>query len=350
MPVTKEATHLIVPVFIPHQGCPFQCIYCRQDKITDQSMMPVSASYIQKILDTSLESPRFLSAHVKEVAFYGGTFTNIPLEKMKEFLEATAPYLRQGLFKSIRVSTRPDSINGETLKLMKGYGVSTVELGAQSMDDSVLMLSKRGHTSRDTISAVALLKRYGFKVGIQLMPGLPGDSESIFNNTIDKVIDLHPDMARLYPAIVIRETELASMYHTGAYSPLTLDEAVRICSESCIRLEDNDIPVIRIGLMSSSSLLRDGEILAGPWHSAFGFLVRSYIHQNKIEPLLPKITGRVNIGVRAPGREIPLIRGYKNEGVRRIEERSGAKVIYIKSDDSIPNGQIEVDELNPSYC
>ena len=344
MPVIKER-HLIVPVFIPHQGCPFQCIYCRQDKITDQSIIPSSASFIKNILDTALESPRFSTAHTKEVAFYGGTFTNIPQSKMKEVLGAVAPYLKQGLFNSIRVSTRPDSIDAARLELIKSYGISTVELGVQSMDDNVLMLSKRGHTSHDVINAVALLKQYDFKVGIQLMPGLPGDSESIFNDTVDKVIDLNPDMARLYPAIVINGTELASMYRNGGFRPLTLDDAVRICGDSCLRLENNDIPVIRIGLMSSPSLLRDGEILAGPWHSAFGFLVRSYIHHKKIEPLLHKFAKTANIGIRAPMKEIPLVRGYKNEGVRLLEDKSGARIIYIKHDDSIPPGRIEVDGL-----
>ena len=307
--------------------------------------MPASPSHIKKILDISIESPRYSSAHTKEVAFYGGTFTNIPLASMKEILDAVAPYLQQGLFNSVRVSTRPDSIDGGRLKLMKSYGVSTVELGVQSMDDNVLMLSKRGHTSRDTIQAVALLKQYGFRVGIQLMPGLPGDSEPAFTETIDKVIALKPDMARLYPAIVIRETELASMYHSGRYRPLTLDEAVRICGEGCSRLEDNSIPVIRIGLMSSPSLLRDGEILAGPWHSAFGFLVRSYIHHKKVGVFLPRFNNTATIGLRAPAREIPLVRGYKNEGVRLLEEKSGARIIYIKPDDSIPSGRIGVEEL-----
>jgi histone acetyltransferase (RNA polymerase elongator complex component) len=307
--------------------------------------MPASGSYIKNILDISIESPRYSSAHTKEVAFYGGTFTNIPRAKMEEILETVAPYLQQGIFSSIRVSTRPDSIDGGRLELMKSYGVSTVELGVQSMDDNVLMLSKRGHTSHDTVQAVALLKQYGFKVGIQIMPGLPGDSESAFNETIDKVITLKPDMARLYPAIVIRDTELASMYHSGGYSPLTLEQAIRICGESCSRLEDNSIPVIRIGLMSSPSLLTDGEILAGPWHSAFGFLVRSYIHHKRIGAFLHDFGCAATIGIRAPKREIPLVRGYKNEGVRLLEEKSGARIIYVKPDDSIPSGRIEVDKI-----
>jgi histone acetyltransferase (RNA polymerase elongator complex component) len=308
-------------------------------------MMPASESYIKETLETSLESPRFVSAHTREVAFYGGTFTNLPASKMEQMLETVAPYLKQGLFDSIRVSTRPDSIDRGRLELMKSFGVSTVELGVQSMDDNVLKLSKRGHTSNDTIRAVDLLKQYDFKVGIQLMPGLPGDSESIFFNTVKQVIDLKPHMTRLYPAIVIKGTELASIYHADGFRPLTLDDAIKICGESCIRLEDNGIPVIRIGLMSSPSLLLDGEILAGPWHSAFGFLVRSYIHQKKIEAFLPEFSCRADIGIRAPGREIPLVRGHKNDGVRLIEAKSGARIIYIRPDDSIPPGRIEVDEL-----
>lgn len=346
MPVVKEARHLIAPVFIPQQGCPFQCIYCRQDKIANQSMKPVSASFIKETLETAMKSPRFSSAGTKEVAFYGGTFTNIPRTKMKDMLGAVAPYLKKGLFNSIRVSTRPDCMDGDRLELMRSYGVTTVELGVQSMDDTVLKLSKRGHTSGDVINAVDLLKRHGFRVGVQLMPGLPGDSEDIFNRTIDRVIGLNPDMARLYPAIVIRDTGLASMYNSGKYVPLTLDQAIRLCGESCSRLEDSDIPVIRIGLMSSPSLLSDGEMLAGPWHTAFGFLVRFYIHHKKIDAFLPRFTGPARIGIRAPAREIPLLRGYKNEGVRLLEDRSGARIIHIKADNSIPPGKIEVDEFD----
>jgi histone acetyltransferase (RNA polymerase elongator complex component) len=344
LPVIEER-YLIAPIFIPHQGCPFQCIYCRQDKISNQSIAPASISYIKKTLDAALKSDRFASARTKEVAFYGGTFTNLSRATIKQMLEIVAPYLEQGLFDSIRVSTRPDSIDVARLELMKGYGVSTVELGVQSMDDNVLMLSKRGHASEDTVKAVALLKQYDFKVGIQLMPGLPGDSESIFADTVEKVIGLKPDMARLYPAIVIKGTELESDFHAGAYRPLTLDEAIRICAMSCLNLENHGIPVIRIGLMSSPSLLRDGEIVAGPWHSAFGFLVRSAIHHRKIEPFLPKLKSPAALGIRAPRREIPLVRGYKNEGVRLIEEKTGAQIAYIKPDDNILPGRIAVDEI-----
>lgn len=344
MSVTEERP-LIVPIFIPHQGCPFQCIYCRQDKIAGRPIDPVSPDYIKQTLDAATRSSKFTFTRRKEVAFYGGTFTNLPEEKMRLMLEAVAPYLREGLFTSIRVSTRPDSIDEGRLELMKSYGVSTVELGVQSMDDNVLALSKRGHSSSDVIKSVALLKQHGLSVGIQLMPGLPGDSESIFNRSIEKVLDLEPQMARLYPAIVIRETELASIFQAGGYKPLELDEAIKICGYACERLEGHGIPVIRIGLMTSPSLTAEGEILAGPWHSAFGFLVRSYIHQKRIEHFFTGLRRHVDIGIRAPGREIPLVRGYKNEGVRLIEKTSGIKIVYIKPDDAVLPGTIEVEEI-----
>ncbi|MFC1535328.1 elongator complex protein 3 [Thermodesulfobacteriota bacterium] len=343
MSVTRTERPLIIPIFIPNQGCPHQCIYCQQEKITDQSKTSVNGLYIKQILDKAKKSVHFSSSKEREVAFYGGTFTNLPFSRMRELLEAVNPYLNQGLFRSIRVSTRPDEIDGKRLDLMKDLGVSTVELGVQSMDDEVLRLSRRGHTADDTVKSVGLLRRYGFKVGVQLMPGLPGDSEEKFRRTIAEVVKLKPDMARLYPAIVINGTELALWYNENRYQPLRLEAAVRICQESCIRLESMGIPVIRMGLMSSASLLREGQVVAGPWHTAFGFLVRSGIHRKRIEPFLPKSGVASKIGIRAPHREISLIRGYKNQGLGLIEKKIGAKVKYVNPDDSIPSGRIEVD-------
>jgi histone acetyltransferase (RNA polymerase elongator complex component) len=264
---------------------------------------------------------------------------------MKEMLEAVAPFLREGLFKSIRVSTRPDSLQEEQLHLMRKLGVATVELGTQSMDDGVLKLSRRGHSSQDTVESVHLLKAHGFKVGIQLMPGLPGDSEEIFLKTVGEVIKLRPDMVRLYPTLVIKGTELATWYMENRYHPLSLDAAIRICQESCVRLEQKGIPVIRIGIMSSPALLLSDEIMAGPWHSAFGFLVRSGIHQEKIASCLHAQGVAGQIRLRVPSAEIPLVRGYKNRGLRLIEEKTGARVVDTIGDDAVPSGQVEVDVL-----
>jgi histone acetyltransferase (RNA polymerase elongator complex component) len=300
---------------------------------------------VTEILDAAIRSPRFDPSLRPEVAFYGGTFTGLSEERIMELLGAVMPYLREGLFHSIRLSTRPDALQEGKLELLRRFGVSTVELGAQSMDNRVLDLSRRGHLAEHTVAGVRGLQTHGFKVGIQLMPGLPGDTEEGFRRTVDRVLELKPDMVRLYPALVIRGTELETRYLEGLYRPLTLWEAVRICVEATARFERNGIPVIRIGLMSSPSLLEEGTIVAGPWHRAFGFLVRSKIHRQRIGPLLPEPGRAERIRLRVPRREIPLVRGHENTGLREIEEKSGAVVVEVRPDDSLLPGRLEVDLL-----
>ncbi len=345
MSTESKRKHLIIPVFIPYQGCPHKCIYCRQDKITGQPEEKVHASDVTRLIELAKESPKFKTAHAREIAFYGGTFTSLDADYMIELLGTAADCIRDKSIDSIRISTRPDEIDETRLELIKSYGVTTVELGVQSMDNDVLRRSGRGHTAEDTVNAVSLLKKYGFKTGVQLMPGLPGDSGEIFQTTIDRVIELAPDIARLYPAIVIKGTGLAKLYKAGKYKPLSVDEAVKICSLSCERLEKAGVNVIRIGLMSTPSLLEEGEIMAGPWHNAFGFLVRSEMYLKKIMTFLPAAGTIAEIGIRMPEREIPLLRGYENSGLKKIEKMSSLKVQYVKPDNNISPCQIEVDVI-----
>ncbi len=340
----RQLKTLIVPIFIPNLGCPERCVFCEQEKITSQPNQKINKKHVEKVLDKAILSKDFDVRREPEVAFYGGTFTMLSLGRIKELIEAVVPYIRQGLFRSIRVSTRPDALDKERLELMKDCGVDTIELGCQSMDDEVLSLSKRGHTAEDTARAVQMLRTMGFSVGIQLMPGLPGDSNDKFRSTITQVIALQPDMVRLYPTLVIRGTELALWYKEGKYQPLRCEDAVNICIDSCIRLESDGIPVIRLGLMSSPSLLEKGQIIAGPWHPSFGFLVRAGIHQKKIEHLLPRPGTTSMIRVMAPKREIPLVRGYKNQGIKWIKTKTGAKIIKVESDDSIPKGSVRIEK------
>ena len=335
---------LIVPVFIPNQGCPHRCVFCEQERITSYSARPINGSDVEKIIDRAIHAAHFDKRRNPEVAFYGGTFTRLPIANMESLLCAVEPFLKAGYFGSIRVSTRPDALDEDRLALMKSYGVLTVELGVQSMADDVLALSKRGHTSEDARKGVQILRRHGFKVGIQLMPGLPGDSEWKFKSTIAAVIKLNPDMVRLYPVVVIRGTELARWYKEGRYDPLSLEAAVRLCAESCIRLERENIPVIRMGLMSSPSLLEAGQIIAGPWHPAFGFLVRSRIYHIGLEGELPPPGESSIIRIFVSRREIPLIRGYKNQGLQLLKAKTGASVIQVKTDDSIPRGRVRVEK------
>jgi histone acetyltransferase (RNA polymerase elongator complex component) len=335
---------LIVPVFIPNQGCPHRCVFCDQEKITSQPARPMESQRVREILDQARRSTLFCARKHREIAFYGGTFASLPEKTIRELLGVVAPYLQEGIFHSIRVSTRPDSIDEKKAALLKGLGVSTVELGTQSMDDEVLRMTRRGHIGLDTEKAVDLLKQCGFRVGIQLMPGLPGDSAERFSATIQKVIRLKPDMVRLYPVIVIRGTELAQWVERGQYQALALEEAVRICAESCLRLEEAGIPVIRIGLMASPSLREKGQVLAGPWHDSFGHLVRSEIYQRRIEAYLPGPGEAKRISIRVPSKDIALLRGHKNEGIRRIEEMTRAIIDGILPDDSLLSGRITVEK------
>lgn len=335
----------IIPIFIPHQGCPHRCVFCQQRTITNVSEEPRTPHDIKTAIESAIGSKRFPSHRPKEVAFYGGTFTSLPTSSMKGMLSAVMPFMEQGSISAIRLSTRPDSIDEKVLDILQSYGVATVELGVQSMNDEVLTLSNRGHTASDTVHAVRLLKKREFTVGVQLMPGLPGDSSVVFMDTIDKIVGLKPHMARLYPALVLKGTKLAQWYQQGRYTPMGLEETVSVCKDACMRLEASGIPVIRIGLMSSPSLLNKGEIIAGPWHPSLGTLVRSAMHIDGVKPCLPEPGEAKTIIVRAPRRDIPLLKGYKNIGLKHLESITGATIKNILPDDSIAPGQVAFDAL-----
>jgi histone acetyltransferase (RNA polymerase elongator complex component) len=263
---------MIIPFFIPHAGCPHQCVFCNQKNITGQSA-PVDPSSVP---DTIIGYFRTNTGKKPvQVAFYGGSFTALPINTQREYLEAVQPFIYAGEVQSIRLSTRPDCITPDILTRLKTYRVGTVELGVQSMDDRVLELSGRGHTARDTINAVTLLREHDVTVGLQLMPGLPGDSSNGFTSTVEKVVALKPDFVRLYPALVIEGTPLAELYRTGRYAPLALDDAVSLCRDALVRFEQANIDVIRIGLQPTEELEKSGTILAGPYHPAFRQLVES---------------------------------------------------------------------------
>jgi len=263
---------MIIPFFIPHSGCPHQCVFCNQKKITGEHNQPFPESIPVKIAD-------YLKTDKKkkpvQVAFYGGTFTALPRETQRRYLAAVQPFIHAGKVESIRVSTRPDCITEEVLSLLVEHRVSTVELGAQSMDDSVLARAGRGHTGADTVSAVALLRKHAFSIGIQLMPGLPGDSRERFFMTVDRTIDLRPDVVRIYPALVIKDTPLEELYNAGRYEPLSLEEAVRWCKVALGRFEQSGIKVIRMGLQPTEELSKPGTIVKGPYHPSFRQLVQA---------------------------------------------------------------------------
>lgn len=255
---------LIIPVFIPFGGCPNRCVFCDQFGVAGAEGLPGPeevASTIELYLFTWRGTGR------REVAFYGGSFTGLPTGVQERYLDVAVPYLADGRLDGVRVSTRPDYIDPAIAGFLRARGVDTVELGVQSMDESVLELSGRGHTRADTVRAVGLLRDGGFSVGVQVMPGLPGDTVDTILATADELAALGPDFARVYPTLVLAGTELHGLYEKGEYEPWPLDEMAGVCAEVCRRFTGAGVRVIRVGLQPTRELER--QVVAGPYHPAF---------------------------------------------------------------------------------
>jgi histone acetyltransferase (RNA polymerase elongator complex component) len=261
---------LIIPIFIPFEGCAHQCVFCNQQSITGRAGAP-DISEIKETVETYLTTWR--GGGQKEAAFYGGSFTALPEPVQIEYLESVAGFVTDGRLDGVRVSTRPDCILGSTPGFLRPRHVRTVELGAQSMRDEILTLSGRGHTVRDIVRAVKFLKDGGLKVGLQLMPGLPGDTVETILESTRTAVSLAPDFIRIYPTLVIKDTPLEKMYSTGAYAPWALDRMLEVTVEMLRLFNEAGIPVIRIGLPHSGDFSRS--VIAGPYHPGFGGLVRA---------------------------------------------------------------------------
>ena len=217
-----------IPIFVPHRGCPFDCVFCNQKRITG-TQKEVTADDVHNIIGEYLKTLPSKNRRI-EAAFFGGSFTGIPINEQSELLAAANEYLKKGDIDGIRLSTRPDYIDKEILDNLLKYGVTTIELGVQSMDDSVLKSSNRGHTRKDVINAVRLIKEYSFTLGLQMMTGLPGDTDEKSLYTADEIIKLKPDIVRIYPTLTIKDTFLEKMYLTGKYQPQSVDEAVNLAN------------------------------------------------------------------------------------------------------------------------
>ncbi len=259
---------LIIPVFLPFAGCPHQCVFCDQVGITGRDGLP-DEDAVRRTIDAHLAS--WKGAGAREVAFYGGSFTALQPERQKAYLEIAREYVLGKAVDSIRLSTRPDCVSAGSCAFLLGYGVRTVELGAQSMSDEVLRLSGRGHGADDTRRAVKTLRESGMRVGLQLMPGLPGDSRVTMMQTAEEAARLRPDFVRIYPALVIKGTPLHRMYLSGQYTPWPLEEMADMCRGISAVFRDADIPVARFGLQPTAELERS--LVAGPYHPAFRQLV-----------------------------------------------------------------------------
>lgn len=280
--------YFIIPIFVPHEGCPHNCIFCNQRKITGSSTS-TTANIVKEIIESHLQTIDISKNPKLEVAFYGGSFTGIDIEKQRELLQVAYNYKKRGFIDGIRLSTRPDYIDEEILNLLKEYDVDTIELGVQSLDEDVLKASYRGHSVQDVYNASELIKSWGFNLGHQMMIGLPLDTKEKSINTAKSIIKLNPYCVRIYPTLVVKDTYLEKMYKEETYKPLPLKEAVSLCTDLLIMFEFNNIDVIRIGLQPTDNINWGKDVIAGPFHPAFRQLVVSNIYKLVLDDFFDNI-------------------------------------------------------------
>lgn len=298
-----------ISIFVPHQGCPCQCSFCNQKTITGQTKAPTAEDVINAV-ETALKKKNF----EYEIAFFGGSFTAIEREYMISLLGAAAPYVENGSVKGIRISTRPDCIDSEILDILKKYGVTSIELGAQSMDDNVLLANRRGHTAEDVVNASELIKCYGFELGLQMMTGLYMDTAEKAIETAEKIIALKPDTVRIYPTVVLKGTYLAELYLKEEYKPLNADDSAELCARLVPMFEKAGIKIIRLGLHSSEDIKKN--MLAGGFHDSFGELVKSRMLVEKILALPP---GDYQVFVNP--RSLSKLKGNNKSNIYLLMER-----------------------------
>ena len=317
--------HINVALFVPDEGCPHRCSFCNQKTISGK-VTPLKTEDIISAVETALSGNKDTSEG--EIAFFGGSFTAIERSYMVSLLETAKPYIDKGLFGGIRISTRPDKINEEVLSLLKKYGVTSIELGCQSMSDEVLSMNNRGHTAEDVVKAGKLIKEYGFEFGVQMMTGLYGDTDERAIETAEKLISLNPDTARIYPTVVLEGTELALLYKEGKYKPQTVDEAVSLCSKLLLMFHKADIPVIRLGLHSGGNV--EEGFVAGAYHPAFREKCESAVYYKKVKEILEKSNiNKGEITITVGSKFVSQMTGQGKENIKKLSE-DGYKVKILQ--------------------
>lgn len=344
----------MIPIFIPHIGCPHICIFCNQRRIalgrqervnpTSEIPMPVTPEMVANTIKEYIGNGA--NNKIWEVAFYGGTFTAMPQNLQELLLAPAKEALDQKIISHIRCSTRPDAISDEILTMLKEYGVTTVELGVQSLNNEVLKNAKRGHTAEDVYKAVALLRSYDFKIGLQYMPGLPGDTWQTIVKTTVEATQLQPDFVRIYPVLVIDDTELADAYRSGQYTALTMDEALAYSAFMKTYFENHQIDVIRTGLQATEELDKGNSVVAGPYSPSFGeeTINLQILHKLHYGIHILKATYGNNLMTSMPGDEASCdgayisirypramtskVRGLKNRNVSILKELYGDRIIW----------------------
>lgn len=334
----------IIPVFIPHLGCEHECVFCNQKRISGR-LSPATAQDVARAIEEGLAN----CLRPAQCAFYGGSFTAIPVSQQLALLGAAQKYLRSGELESIRLSTRPDAIDEITLERLRLNGVRVIELGAQSMDDAVLRKSGRGHRAEDTVRAAGMIKRAGFSLVLQMMTGLPGSDETSDVESARRIIALSPDAVRIYPTVIIKDTPLYELWRAGKYAGHTVEDAVRVCARLLPLFERAGIPVIRLGLNPTQEL-SGGAAAGGAYHPALGELVKSRVMLNRARRLLTG-TGRGREILSAAPRELRLLTspgcvsqlvGQRRCNAEALCAEFGFQSVKVIAAPGLPEGEIEL--------
>ncbi|WIV10832.1 radical SAM protein [Proteiniborus sp. MB09-C3] len=321
----------IIPIFVPHVGCPHDCIFCNQRKIA-QEKANIDGNSIKDTIDSYLSTIPNTNEKL-EIAFFGGSFTGIDVESQKKLLEIAYNYKNKGYIDRIRLSTRPDYIDNERLNLLKQYDVDIIELGVQSMCPDVLQNSFRGHSDVDVINASKLIKDYGFTLGLQMMVGLPESNYEKEIFTAKQLIDLNPSIVRIYPTLVIKDTYLEKNFYNGDYIPLSLDEAIEICIDLLMLFNYYDINVIRVGLQPTDNIAKNKDVVAGPFHPAFRQLVEEKVCREYLKIFFKYNTEIKNIQVYINKKEISNFVGQHSSNLKFLREAYGIDKVKIMGKD-----------------
>lgn len=341
--MAERSRPLIVPFFLRNRGCRRRCVFCNE-RVISGNAAPVTEAGVRETVLAALAACG--GGHGRaEIAFYGGSFTGMPRGEQIALLQAAAALIAEGAACSVRISTRPDDIDGAGLDLLESMGVGAVEIGAQSLDDGVLRQSGRGHTAGDVRRAVALCRARGFETGLHLMAGLPGESRDSFEASVAEVIRIRPDTVRIHPTLVFRNTELARLYAMGLYRPLTLPEAVSWCATALVRLSEAGIPVIRLGLQATDEMARGYGILAGPWHPSFRSLVEAQIFRSMAAMLMDRAAaGGTEAVFRVAPADLSNFNGPGGHNRTWLRARFGGRSIAVRPDPAIPRGALRLQD------
>ncbi|HGM1478659.1 TPA: elongator complex protein 3 [Clostridioides difficile] len=330
----------IIPIFVPHKGCPHDCIFCNQKKITGVST-DVTSEDARNIIEECLETID-KDADI-EIAFFGGSFTAIDIDIQKSLLSVAKEYVEKGLVKDIRMSTRPDCIDEDILSMLKEYKTSIIELGVQSLDEKVLLDSIRGHQSEIVYKSSKMIKNSGIKLGLQMMIGLPADTEEKCIFTAKKFVELKPDCVRVYPTLVVKDTGLEKLMEQNKYNPFTLEESVNIVKKVLVLFYVNNINVIRVGLQATDDIQIGKAVLAGPYHPAFRELVEADMIKDYLEFVILQNKNIKQMLVKSNKKNISKIIGNKKTNVKYMEEKFGVLLKTQESDLDINQLEIVLD-------